>query len=60
MDSDNHSPQWETLAMDPSFREAWKARQLERIADSLGTIAFILENAYSGGFINVNAKPWNE
>jgi hypothetical protein len=45
--------------MDPSFREAWKARQLERIADSLGTITFLLENAYSGGFINVNSKPWN-
>lgn len=37
--------QWESLLMDKSLREAFMARQLERIADHLETIAGCLNTS---------------
>ena len=60
MDSEQKTIPFDALVSDHSLCDAWKARQLERIADSLETLTFLFENAFSGGFLNVNRKDWSE
>jgi hypothetical protein len=45
MDSEQKTVPFDALVSDQSLREAWSARQLEIIADHLGTIAQCLNTS---------------
>ena len=60
MENTRETIPFDALVGDKSVREAFAVRQLESIADSLQTIARILENCVFCGRIQTDSKPWNE